>query len=112
MTDGQLVEQVLAKTSRAQRRLSLAEVMTAGLPAVYQQYGEQLIYLDGRILDASDPSAPAETSLIVEGEADQAVGVEFGWRHSGGCHCRFCASDRPVMVTATASPWRAREATG
>ncbi len=112
MTDERRVEKVLAETSRAQRRLSLAEVMNAGLPAVYQQYGEQLIYLDGRILDASDPSAPAETSLIVEGEADQAVGVEFGWRHSGNCHCRFCSTDRPIGRATPAGAWRAREATG
>jgi hypothetical protein len=111
MTDRRLVERFLAETGRARRRLSLAEVMNAGLPAVYQQYGEQLVYLDGRILDASDPSSPSETSLIVEGEADQAVGVEFGWRHTGDCHCRFCCVDRPVKRTAT-SPWRAREATG
>jgi hypothetical protein len=112
MPDGRLVEKMLAEASRARRRLSLADVVNAGLPAVYQQYGEQLIYLDGRIFDASDPSSPAETSLLVEGDADQAVGVEFGWRHAGDCSCPFCANDRPTERATMPSDWRVREATG
>jgi hypothetical protein len=91
MADGRLIESVLAEASRAKRRLSFEEVLEAGLPAVYQQYGDRLLYMDGRIFDASDPSSLAEIPLIVAGAAEQAVGVEFGWRHAGDCPCLFCS---------------------
>ncbi len=115
MADNGRVEKVLAEASRARRRLSLADVVNAGLPAVYQQYGERLVYMDGRIFDASDPSSPAEIANIVAGEADQAVGLEFGWRHAGDCSCPFCAIDRPASLVATRhatlpSVWRATKA--
>lgn len=96
MDNERRVETVL--TGPRSRRLSLAEVVNAGLPAVYQQYGEQLLYVDGRIFDASDPSSPAEIALIAAGEADQAVGLEFGWRHSGDCSCLLCSSDGPTRL--------------
>jgi hypothetical protein len=91
MADGRLIESVLVEASRAKRRLSFEEVLEAGLPAVYQQYGDRLLYMDGRIFDASDPSSLAEIPLIVAGAAEQAVGVEFGWRHAGDCPCLFCS---------------------
>ena len=43
------------------------------------------------IFDASNQRALTEIPLIVAGTAIQAVGVEFGWRHGGGCSCRFCS---------------------
>ena len=91
---GRQVERVLADAGQGRRRLSLADVLDVGLPAVYQQYGEQLVFIDGRIFDASDPSAPAEIHSNASDEADVAVGVEFGWRHVGDCSCRLCAADR------------------
>jgi hypothetical protein len=90
MTDTGLIEGMLATDSRARRRLSLDEVLAAGLPATYQRYGDRLLYLDGRIFDASDPNALAEISPIAPGATVSAVGLEFGWRHAGGCACRFC----------------------
>ena len=94
---GAHVESVFAKASSAKRRLSLEEVLEAGLPAVYQQFGEQLLYMNDRIFDASDPGSLAEILLIVAGEAERAVGVEFGWRHAGDCSCSFC-SKRPAAA--------------
>jgi hypothetical protein len=91
MADGRRIERVLAKASRAGRRLSLEEVRSAGLPAVYEEFGERLLYLDGAVFDASDPSSPAEVSLGVAGEPKQAVGLEFGWQHAGDCSCHFCS---------------------
>ena len=82
MAKGQKVKGVFAKARRAPRRLSLADVVSVGLPAVYQQFGEQLLYVDGTIFDASDPSLPAEI-LNVADESDEAVGLEFGWQHAG-----------------------------
>ncbi len=99
MTGERRVESVFAEASRAKRRLSFEEVLEAGLPAVYQQFGEQLLYMDGRFFDARDPSALAEIPLIVAGAPDQAVGVEFGWQHSGDCSCLFCAK-RPADEAA------------
>jgi len=90
MTEGRLIEGVLAQASRGKHRLSLEEVLQAGLPAVYQQYGDRLLYLDGRIFDAADPRALAEIALMVTGAATQVVGVEFGWRHASDCCCQFC----------------------
>jgi hypothetical protein len=99
MAGGRHVDSVLAEASRAKCRLSFAEVLEAGLPAVYQQYGEQLLFMDGKIYDASDSSSLAEIPLIVASAADQAVGLEFGWRHQGDCSCLFC-SKRPVHEAA------------
>ena len=95
MPDARFIKGLLATASHARRRLSFDEVLEAGLPAVYQQYGERLLYLDGRIFDVSDPEAIAEIMLVGVGAADQAVGLEFGWRHAGACSCRFCAT-RPT----------------
>jgi hypothetical protein len=91
MADGRHVERVLAEASRARRRLSLEEVINAGLPAVYQGFGEQLLYMDGTIYDASDPSSLAEILLGVVCEPHRAVGLEFGWRHTGDCSCLLCS---------------------
>lgn len=115
MTNERRVEKALAEASRARRRLSLADVVNAGLPAVYQQYGEQLVYLDGTIFDASDPRALTATPILVVDEADKAVGLEFGWRHAGDCSCRFCSNDRLVQRrtpqhAAMTNAWRGREA--
>jgi hypothetical protein len=90
MTDPRPIEGMLAANSRARRRLSLDEVLAAGLPAVYQRYGDRLLYADGRIFDASDPNALVEISPIAPGVTAQAVGLEFGWRHAGDCACDFC----------------------
>jgi hypothetical protein len=91
MVDGRHVATVLAEASRAQRRLSLEDVFKAGLPAVFQEFGERLLFMDGRIYDASDSSSLAEILLGVVCEPDQTVGLEFGWRHAGDCSCLFCA---------------------
>jgi hypothetical protein len=99
MTDVRLIERVLAEASRAKCRLSLEEVFEAGLPAVYQQYGDLLVYMDGRIFDASDPRAVTEVSPTVAGAAIKVVGVEFGWRHAGDCSCLFCVH-RPADEAA------------
>jgi hypothetical protein len=88
MTDEQHVE-----PSRARRKLSLEEVRSAGLPASYQGFGERLHYVDGTIYDARDPSSPAEIPLGAADEADQAVGLEFGWQHAGDCACSLCSPE-------------------
>lgn len=107
MADARHVEKLLVETSRARCRLSLADVMTVGLPAVYAQFGERLVYLDGRIFDASDPSTLAEIPVSVADWSGQAVGLEFGWRHASDCSCRFCANGGPPRHEEVTSAWRA-----
>jgi len=102
MSDTGFVEGVLAGARRARRRLSIEEVLEAGLPAVYEQYGERLLYLDGRILDASDPAALGEVMAVSTGTSNQAVGLDFGWRHVSECSCVHCATRPGKAGTATA----------
>ena len=91
MVDGRQVERVLADAGRARRRLSLGQVIDAGLPAVYLGFGDRLLFMDDTIYDARDPSSLAEILRGVRGEPDLAVGLEFGWRHQHDCTCLFCA---------------------
>ena len=95
MANGHKLKGVLAKARRAPRRLSLADVVSVGLPAVYQQFGDQLIYADGSIFDAGDPSLIAEI-VHSAGASGQVVGLEFGWQHAAGCSCPLCSNDRPA----------------
>jgi hypothetical protein len=71
--------------------LSFAEIVEAGVPAAFCDFGERLVFLDGKLLDAQQPdtanSVPLEGLMGPSG----AVGIEFGWRHAGTCQCRFCA---------------------
>jgi hypothetical protein len=69
-------------------------VVAAGLPAVYQNFGEHLVYRDGTIFDATRGGPPAEHPILVVDSLDEAVGLEFGWRHAGGCACAFCQGGR------------------
>ena len=95
MANGHKLKGVLAKARRAPRRLSLADVGSVGLPAVYQQFGDQLIYMDGSIFDAGDPGLITEI-VHSAGESGQVVGLEFGWQHAAGCACPLCSNDRPA----------------
>jgi hypothetical protein len=109
VADAILIDGVLAAPGRAGRRLCLEEVLEAGLPAVYQRYGERLLYLEGRIFDASDPGALAEVAVIAAGAVSEAVGLEFGWQHAADCSCAFCSVEPTtggltVAVTAGQRP--------
>ncbi len=112
MGDGQDVERVLAEASRARHRLSLVDVMNVGLPAVYAQFGERLIYEDGRIYDARDPSALTEIPLTAADRSGLAVGLEYGWKHAGDCDCSLCSDDRSGSYEKLTSQWPAKQASG
>ena len=99
--DAMVVEAMLG-ASRAGRRLCLEEVLEAGLPAVYERYGERLLYLEGRIFDARDPGALAEVAFITTGAAVEAVGLEFGWQHAADCSCDFCSGQSTTRGLAAA----------
>jgi len=67
-------------------------VVAAGLPAVFQDFGEHLLYRDGTIFDAAHGAA--ETPILRVDQLDETVGLEFGWRHAGGCACSYCTKAR------------------
>ena len=96
MSDGRKVEGALAAIEpTGRRRLSFAEVIYTGRPAVYRQFGDALLYLDGTFFDVLRPGSPIELGLKVPLEdphfARRAVGIEYGWRHESACSCEFCA---------------------
>ena len=92
MTDGRHVASLSAGTRGVRPRLSLEDVVRTGLPAVFQDFGEQLVYRDGRIFDAGVGGRTGGDPIIVVDEAADAVGLEFGWRHASGCTCSSAAA--------------------
>jgi hypothetical protein len=79
--------------------LSFAEIVEAGLPATYRDFGERLVFLDGKLLDAQRPDTTNSIPVEILMGPSGAVGIEFGWRHAGACQCRFCAQ-APVRRAA------------
>jgi hypothetical protein len=80
--------------ARGRRRLSLEEVRESGLPALFFDYGDALLYLDGQLFNARDwvasdlastPPPPLPAQILEAG-----VGIEYGWQHAADCTCRFC----------------------
>ena len=90
MPDHGTLRKTLAETRTSRRRLGFAEMVEAGLPATFLDFGESLIFIDGRLFDAQRPEAVVE--LALDGP-DEVAGLEFGWRHAEPCPCRFC--ERP-----------------
>ena len=101
MTNGNEVSGALATMAIAGRkRLTFEEVLAAGQPAVYRQFGDHLLYVDGRFFDVREPGAPTpievgtSSSLRDAHAAHRAVGIEYGWRHAADCSCSFCSASR------------------
>ena len=101
MTKGYEVSGALATMAIAGRkRLTFEEVLVAGQPAVYRQFGDHLLYVDGRFFDVREPGAPtpievgASSSLRDAHAAHRAVGIEYGWRHAADCSCSYCSASR------------------
>jgi hypothetical protein len=76
------------------RRLSFREVVNSGRPAVYRQFGDSLLFVDGTLFDVLKPGSPIELGLKVPLEdphfVRRAVGIEYGWRHALDCSCDAC----------------------
>lgn len=77
------------------RLLSFKQVIASGRPAVYSQFGDALLFMDGVFFDVLDPGSPTELWRKMPpndpGVANRAIGIEYGWRHMSGCPCDFCA---------------------
>jgi hypothetical protein len=90
------------------RRLALEDVVAVGRPAVYRRFGDELLFLEGRIFDVSVPGSPAEVTFESPAShphiARLAVGIEFGWQHALHCSCPVCSSQAaPTGVTKAAA---------
>ena len=88
--------------------LSLAEVRETGLPALFLDFGEALLYLDGEIFEVDASLAPLHAgahpiplpAVILATD----VGIDYGWHHAGHCECRFCSKGgRPDAQEASAA---------
>ena len=90
------VDDLLARLAptRSARRLSSADVLALGEPALFDDFGERLLYAHGRLIDllaarrCSDGAllAPLLPGSIIE----SGVGLEYGWRHAAACACAAC----------------------
>ena len=69
-------------------------MVAAGLPAVFQDFGEHLFYRDGAIFDSARTGSAGEHPILELESLDDAVGLEFGWRHASGCACGYCQAGR------------------
>ena len=74
--------------------LSLAEVRSVGRTALFLDWGEALLYRDGRLFELQ--TSPGEQAmdyppkLLPDEILEHGVGIEFGWRHLDGCDCWAC----------------------
>jgi hypothetical protein len=86
---------VVKRTMRelGRTRLTFEQVRQTRVPAVFQKYGERVLFLDDRVFlfdgDDGDPGHSAGPTVI-DASAIEEVGIEYGWRHAYDCHCRFC----------------------
>ena len=77
--------------------LSLYEVRSLRRPALFLEYGDNLLYDDERLFDLT-PESPGEPPeyppLMLPAQVlERGTGIEFGWRHLAGCDCAHCCSE-------------------
>jgi hypothetical protein len=96
----QILEGISAQPGR--KMLSFDEVMASDRPAVFREFGDSLLYVDGRvyILNGIDLLGDPEIAPpVLDPEYSvRAVGIEVGWRHVEGCDCEYCTES--VRATA------------
>ncbi len=76
-------------------RLTFEQVRQSRVPAIFQKYGERVLFLDDRVFlfDEDDGDlGPGAGPTVIDASALEEVGIEYGWRHAYDCHCRFCAA--------------------
>ena len=88
------VDDLLARLAPAQsrRRLSSVDVLASGEPALFDDFGERLLYADGRLIDLVAARRSSEGALLAPllpaSIIETGVGLEFGWRHAAACRLR------------------------
>ena len=90
------VDDLLARLARAQnkRRLSSVDVLALGAPALFEDFGERLLYADGRLIDLVAARQSRDGTLVAPllpvSLIESGVGLEFGWHHAAVCACAAC----------------------
>jgi hypothetical protein len=78
--------------------LSLDEVRAAGYRAFFTDWGEALLYDEGRLFDvreiATARRAGRRPTPLPAKVLEAGVGIEYGWRHAAGCDCWACGAQR------------------
>lgn len=76
------------------KMLTFDEVVASRRPAVFQDFGDLLLYLRDTVyvLQDTDPhTQPQATPPALDPRAmGKAIGIETGWRHAAGCDCQVC----------------------
>lgn len=83
--------------------LALGEVRECGSPAVFMDYGEALLYMDGHLFSLREIKGEPGHALLLPPPLppqvlESGVGLEYGWRHLAGCNCRFCRDAVAALV--------------
>jgi len=73
--------------------LSFDEVCRTNVPAVYQRFGERLMFVDGRLFDVSSDVA-VQVECPPTAQLGGPVGIEYGWQHLMTCDCGCCHGHR------------------
>ena len=90
------VDDLLARlaATKSKRGLSSVDVLALGEPARFDDFGDRLLYADGRLIDllAARRSSDGEllAPLLPASIIESGVGLEFGWRHAAACDCAVC----------------------
>lgn len=90
-----VVKRTLRELGRT--RLTFEQVRQTKVPAVFQKYGERVLFLDDRVFLFDEDDGELGHSAgptVIDASAIEEVGIEYGWRHAYDCHCRFCAPPR------------------
>ena len=93
------VDDLLARLAPTQSkcRLSSVEVLELGEPALFDDFGERLLYADGRLIDLlaarRSPAGELLAPLLPASIIESGVGLEFGWRHAAACGCVACSGE-------------------
>ena len=75
-------------------RLTFEQVRQSRVPAIFQKYGERVLFLDDRVFlfDEDGDLGPEGGPTVIDASALEEVGIEYGWRHASDCRCRFCGA--------------------
>ena len=98
-----VVAQTLGLVGR--RPLTFDQVLRSREPAVFEHYGEHILYLDGRLYlfgDADNGAGLRVCPARLDASCmEQSVGLEFGWQHAEACECEYCAVAEDELAVDT-----------
>lgn len=75
-------------------RLTLQEVREIDRTAFFFDFGEALMYKDGKLFDIRSWGAEVPTGApltpLPDAVLENGVGIEYGWQHLKDCDCHLC----------------------